>query len=386
MKIPIYYQALWGTSYQIIPDSLFIDGPAEVGFDTSAFVASHNGWLKNYSDYVADQQRSGAEIVDYVATNYSVSPRLLLALLEYQLGALSQPVPPENLADYPLGEVSASTRTLYRQLAWAANILNNGYYQWRAGDLKEIDLPGGLMERPDPWQNAATVALHFYASLHMSFEEYTKAVSADGFAATFRALYGDPWATPPHIPGSLRQPSLRLPFEPGKIWAFTGGPHNPWGENAPFAALDFAPPSVVGGCADTEEFATAVADGIIVRTGPGISVLDLDGDHDERTGWVIFYLHLAAKDMLPVGSQVTAGQPIGHPSCEGGHATGTHVHIARKYNGEWVLADGLLAFNLEGWVTRKGAQAYMGSLIRQGRTVTACVCSDQSSQLQAEFH
>lgn len=31
-----------------------------------------------------------------------------------------------------------------------------------------------------------------------------------------------------------------------------------------------------------------MADGVIARTGPAIAVLDLDGDGDERTGWVIF--------------------------------------------------------------------------------------------------
>ena len=37
---------------------------------------------------------------------------------------------------------------------------------------------------------------------------------------------------------------------------------------------------------------------------------------------------------------------IGHASCEGGVSTGTHLHFARKYNGEWVLADGPLPFVL----------------------------------------
>jgi hypothetical protein len=35
-------------------------------------------------------------MVDYVSTNYSISPRLLLALLEYQSGALTQPEPPPD--------------------------------------------------------------------------------------------------------------------------------------------------------------------------------------------------------------------------------------------------------------------------------------------------
>ena len=67
---------------------------------------------------------------------------------------------------------------------------------------------------------------------------------------------------------------------------------------------------------------------------------DLDGDGDPRTGWVVLYLHIATRDKAPVGKVVSASEPIGHPSCEGGTSTGTHIHIARKYNGEWMAADG----------------------------------------------
>src|ERR671924_1925041 len=49
MKIPIYYLPLWGTAYQSIPDHAFVNGPAQIGFSTSAFVSSISGWLKNYS-------------------------------------------------------------------------------------------------------------------------------------------------------------------------------------------------------------------------------------------------------------------------------------------------------------------------------------------------
>jgi len=94
MKIPIYYLPLWGTAYQSIPDNAFVNGPSQIGFSTSAFVASTNGWLKNYRVYAGDEMRSGAEMVDYVSVNYSISPRLLLALLEYQTGALTQPEAP----------------------------------------------------------------------------------------------------------------------------------------------------------------------------------------------------------------------------------------------------------------------------------------------------
>jgi LasA protease len=383
MRIPIYYRPLWGSPYQIIPDGLFPNGPAQRGFDTTAFVDQQPGWLKNYTHFAGGQNRRGGALIDLVAMNYSVSPRLLLAIIEYQSGALSNPEPPGPADRYPLGKKDYRSEGLYRQTVWAADLLNQGYYKWRIGRLLDFDLLDGRQERPDPWQNAATVAIQHYFSRIMNGEAYTRAISSVGLAETYRALFGDPWEyTEIFIPGSLQQPPMQLPFQRGAAWAFTGGPHNAWGdEEMPLAALDFAPPSLVGGCTPSSEWSTAVADGVIARNGPAIAVLDLDGDGDERTGWTVFYLHLEPGTIAPVGKKLKAGDPIGRPSCEGGRSTGTHVHIARKFNGEWILAEGILAFNLEGWVAYNGAAPYQGSLRRHGQTVNACVCSNKESQI-----
>lgn len=386
MKIPIYYRPLWGPSYQIIPDSLFVDGPAQSGFDLAGFIQQHDGWLKDYREYSFDGDHSSAEIIDYIAITYSISPRLLLALLDYQAGGLSLSVQPGGSLDYPLGYRESGHRGLYMQLSWAANLLNNEYYSWREGLLTQIEHLDGRVEFPDPWQNAATVALQFYFSRQYSYDVYLGMVGPDGLARTYKDLFGDPWAkVAPHIPGSLTQPELRLPFQANKVWSFTGGPHTGWGDGEPYSALDFAPPSTASGCTSTDQWATAVADGTVVRNDTGVAVLDLDGDGDERTGWVIFYLHLATDGLARAGTKLKAGDPIGHPSCEGGHATGTHVHIARKYNGEWIQADGLLAFNLEGWVAYSGPEPYEGFLRRGVDIITACTCSNQSSMLASGY-
>jgi hypothetical protein len=126
-----------------------------------------------------------------------------------------------------------------------------------------------------------------------------------------------------------------------------------------------------------------VSDGVVARSEPAIVVLDLDGDGDERTGWNIFYLHLASADQQFSGAKLKTGDPVGRPSCEGGDATGSHVHIARKYNGEWVPAGGPLAFDLENWIAHFGPAAYQGTLQKQEKVVTACVCSDKDSQITA---
>jgi LasA protease len=127
-----------------------------------------------------------------------------------------------------------------------------------------------------------------------------------------------------------------------------------------------------------------MADGLILRSDIDGTVIDLDKDGDERTGWTLYYLHLATEGRVTLGREVKAGDPIGYPSCEGGHVTGTHVHIARKYNGEWILADGSLAFNLEGWIAHNGSRAYKGTLTRGAATVIACECSDLPSQIMSD--
>ncbi|MBI1792750.1 MAG: LysM peptidoglycan-binding domain-containing protein [Chloroflexi bacterium] len=386
MKIPVYYQALWASPFKIIPDGAFVNGPMQVGFNTSAFVAAHpNGWLNNYRAYAGSENRTGAQIVEYVATKFSVSPRLLLAILEYQTGALSEPEIPKRL--YLLGNAGPFERGLYLQLLWAANTLNNGYYGWRIGNLTSFDLPDGTLIRPDPWQNAASVGVQYYFSRILSGTEYERAVGSDGLAQTYTDLFGDAWQNPAVlIPGNLQQPPLLLPFGAGHVWTYTGAPHPALGEGEPLSALDFAPPTEFSGCAEAEpqEFSIAMADGLVVRVETGVLILDLDGDGDERTGWTIFYLHISTKMRAPVGQAVKAGDPLGYPSCEGGRSTGTHIQIARRYNGEWIPAYGPLAFNLQGWIAEKGARPYLGTLRRNGQVVQACECSDLYSRIIAD--
>ena len=383
LKIPIYYRALWGTSYQIIPDGLYVNGPAQKDFDAVAFVDNMPGWFKNYRVWVAKRWFQGGEVINYLAENNSISPRLLLALIEYQTGALTQAAMTVS-EESPMGLNDPFRNGLVEEMLYIVNLLNNGYYGWRTGSLISFERKDGRLEFPDPWQNAATVALQQYYASILNQEGYQLAISGEGLAKTYAQLFGNPWAVASdHIPGSLQQPDFSLPFSSGYSWAFTGGPHTAWGTGQPLAALDFAPPSVVGGCAPTDEWSTAVADGIIARTGDALVVLDLDGDMDERTGWTIFYLHLANSSIPSVGTELKKGDPIGIPSCEGGHATGTHVHIARKYNGEWIPAEGVLAFNLEGWIAFNGNAEYQGELRRFSRVVVANQSSEISSQIQA---
>jgi len=145
--------------------------------------------------------------------------------------------------------------------------------------------------------------------------------------------------------------------------------------------LDFAPAMDAPGCGVTDAWVVAPASGLIVRSETGFVVLDLDGDGFEQTGWVVLFQHIATKDRIKAGIWVTAGEHIGHPSCEGGLATGTHVHIARKYNGEWVAAGDPLPFILSGWTAHAGTQTRVGTLTKGNVTLTASDVGIHESQI-----
>jgi hypothetical protein len=385
MQIPIYYRPLWGTPFQIIPDAVFVNGPDAASFDSTTFIAQSEGWIQSYTAWAFSGTRTAGEIVDYVGITYSISPKLQLALLEYMGGAFSQPFLNPEAERNILGLDTNYWTGVYLQLYYASNFLNDSYYRWRSGELLEFELADGTLVRPDPWQNAATVALQHFFSQIMGVADYHLAIGPDGFSKTYETLFGDPWETEPHIPGSLRQPEMLLPYKTDKVWAFTGGPHTAWGSLAPWAALDFAPPSTESGCVPSFVHTTAVADGLVVRDGAGLLMLDLDGDGDERTGWVVLYLHIAYNGRVPVGTYVEAGNPLGFPSCEGGRSTGTHIHIARKYNGEWIEADGPMPFVLSGWRPIRGDAPYRGWLVKDGVMVLANQNPDGKSMIPIEL-
>jgi len=96
------------------------------------------------------------------------------------------------------------------------------------------------------------------------------------------------------------------------------------------------------------------------------------------------YLHIATKDRVALGQWVEQDGLIGHASCEGGRSTGTHVHIARKYNGEWMLADGPVPFELGGWTVVAGDEPYLGRLVNGNRVTTADVYGQAWSLITRE--
>ena len=375
---------------QILPDSEVVYSPSAVDFDVAGYVRDAGGFLSTYREYLGSTGwMSGPAVVERIAYENSINPRLLLAILDYEARWV-RGTPVDDFREiYPLGYESYRTKGMFLQLAWAINHLATGYYGWRAGTLHEITFRDGISYKLDPTLNAGTVAvMYYFAQLHSQNEWLRIMDQTSGFSSFYINMFGDPWTRAdgagPIFPPNLIQPNMVLPFEAGTDWAFTGGPHSAWESHGPLAALDFAPSTDKSGCTMSLKWIVATAPGLVVRSGKGVVVIDMDGDGHEQTGWNILYLHVATKDRVPAGQWVEQNDRIGHASCEGGISTGTHVHFARKYNGEWVTAEGPIPWVLSGWTVIAGEAPYLGKLVQGNLVVTADVYGQSKSLIVRE--
>ena len=387
MQIPIYYRSSWGSSYKILADAQYVNGPSLKGFSARSYTDRQPGWFKYFNTWANNQNQRGGELIDYIGEYYSISPRLLLAILQYLTGALTES---QFRSDFNtssvLGFPGEKYKSLSGQLNQLAEFLNDTYYSYKAGKFTEYELRDGSLIRVDPWLNACSAALQAYFAKVLSPAEYYIAIGPKGFVKTYKEMFGDFPAVeeyPAHLPGSLEQIELRLPFKDGEAWTYTGGPHTAWGSMHPYAAVDFAPPANEHGCFISYAEVIAPHSGTIVRTGTGMAMLDMDDDGDDRTGWVMLFLHLKTESIPPVGTHVETGDVMGHPSCDGGTSSGTHVHIARKYNGEWIEAGGVIPMNLDDWIAEDGPEKYEGVFRRYSSYVIASTSSEYFSRILA---
>jgi hypothetical protein len=273
LLIPTPSFDLVAPSFKIIPDSELVYSPVNAGFDIAGFVAGKNGYLASYSEEVDGIQTAGADIVGRVAMEYSVNPRLLLAFLDYQSGWVTKSAPDSETLTYPMRVYDSNREGLYRQLALAANILNEGYYLWQIEAISLWSLADTTVIEVDPTINAGTAGVLNLLQYLTTVETWGKAVSENGFFATYTRLFGNPffYTYDPLLPDDLAQPELQLPFQVGDVWAFTSGPHGGWDSGSAWAALDFAPPDDVG-CYASSFWVAAAAAGEVVYSNNGMVI------------------------------------------------------------------------------------------------------------------
>ncbi len=361
---------------KILPDSEMILSPAYIGFNLEAFITEKGGYLASYTESVEGTELSGIQIIDRISQRYSIGSRPLLAMLEYHSGWVTEKEPQERA--YPMAIREPARAGLFFQLSWAANRINQGYYGQYTGRDRELRFKDGTKALYHVDTNPGTAAIQNVFAVNGSPDSWSKALAEDGFIATYKKLFSDPWqfAYEPLVEPDLVQPELTLPWSSGETWYFTGGPHGGWGDRSGWAALDFVPADQTG-CAPSSHWATAAAPGKVIRSENGEVVIDLDGDGFVGTGWTLLYMHMGSAGRIGLGNEVRTGDPIGRPSCEGGYSTAAHLHISRRYNGQWIEAHGPTPFTMSEWETQHTSETYDGYLQRGEEQREACECRQE---------
>lgn len=369
----------------LLPDSELVYGPAFANFDVAQATAGFPGPFASTVESFEYISRTGPELVTLTALRYSVGPRVLLTLMEMESGWLTNPTPSTPALLYPLGYQRDGFDGLARQLAWAANQLNAGFYGWLEERLWTYALADGTHVEIALNLNAGTVAVQRFLALNSP--TYTAFLQRlETFNTTYRRLWGEPfaYAVEPLLPPDLHAPLLTLPWSKDEIWYFTGGPHGGWDTGSSRAALDFVTGERFLGCAVSKQWVTAAAPGKVIFSEQGMVLQNLAGEDFVGSGWVLLYMHIATEGRVPVGKQLEVGDPVGRPSCEGGFSNASHLHFARRYNGVWIAAEHpRWPLVLSGWMAANGKADYEGTLTRGG---TVKVAAETWADLNAIAH
>ena len=355
----------------LIPDSELIYGPTVKEFSLDGAVPP-TALLRAYKESVEGMMLDGVQIVRLVAERTRVNPRLLLVIAEQQGGWLSS------------AESLPATKSLYYQIEGIAAQLNKGFYGRSEIGVRQIKLADGTLITYAEHIPHGTAALQYWFSTYApNYDSWLAELAR--FAQLYQSWFGDAFAESYNefYPPNLEQPALSLPWADDETWYLTGGPHAGWAAGSAWAALDFVSYEEMGGCYESKAWVRASADGVITRSEFGAVVLDLDGDGYTGTGWAILYQHIGSRERVAVGSRVKRGDPLGHPSCEGGVSTGAHLHLARTYQGRWVSADQPPFLNLGGWQSQGSGSEYNGELVRNGVVKKALTTRSSSNAISA---
>jgi murein DD-endopeptidase MepM/ murein hydrolase activator NlpD len=356
-----------GPDEKLIPDSEAVYSPAYADFNVNAIAQKYQGHLASYKEKVEGVVLTGPQIVQLLAERFSVGPRLLLTVLEMRSGWVTGQPANSTQLNYPMNMEERVHTGLYYQMWHAANFMNVGYYGRQLSRVDMVTLQDGTRVRFGAGVNPGTAAVQSVLAHGTRYSEWVNQLGADGFKATYQMLFGDPFANAiePLVPADLQQPLLRLPFENGHGWYFTGGPHGAWADGSAWAAVDFAPGGF-NGCTPAREWELAAAPGRIVQVEQGRVMLNVSGETFQGAGWTVMYMHVYNGGRVAKGSYVVTGDRIGHPSCEGGYAQATHLHIARMYNGQWMSVGSNAPFDLGGYTFRPSGNEYDGTMTRNG--------------------
>ncbi len=286
-----------------------------------------------------------AEAISHWAGYSSISPKVLIALMEQQTGAISRAQ--KGVPAKPFGNLSRANGFAEQVRDISHQLATKLYARVAALDA---GLAGNTEFAASANPNASN-PLHALFENRMSIDANIDQNLSD-FAQTYQRLFGREFnlnnAGAALRAANLAGPAngvLQFPYPVGASW-HVGGAHTTTGSgNYPMSSLDM---SLGGGWGSNQSsvWVSASAGGTFKRHSSCFAEVVHSG------GWSTTYYHLM-NIQYNSGATVAKGARIANPAnskaqalCNGGSSTGPHEHWSLKSNGSYVHLHGVY---LSGW-------------------------------------
>lgn len=290
------------------------------GFDIELYLAKR-----------APHLRGQSEVISHWAGYSSISPKVLIALMEQQSGVVTRTRIRGNALARPFGKLSRRNG-FSQQVEDVAEQLRVIVYSQRDAEIAAKA------------QGKAAVAHNPLRTLYQNSGETASSAALLGhaqFAGTYGALFNETWgakAKPSLVDRdvvALAGPAvgfLRLPYPVGASWHVGGAHTNTGSGNYPMSSLDM---SVGGGWGSNQNGVrvSSSASGTFKRHSSCFAEIVHSG------GWSTTYYHMMNLQYATnavVGQSIFIGNPANTQAqalCNGGSSTGPHQHWSLKLNG-----------------------------------------------------
>ncbi len=366
--------ASFQTDKPLVADGQFVWGPNVGNFNIEAFLNRLDSPLAPY-----------AKSIESWARYYTINPRVVLALLESNYGFVSSLDPSTNpdTVHQIIEETSADLSLAFYQHMYELGARRKGRAPLFAQNSQSFKFEDGTLAELTWSPSSASYALVALESKGRLLNPGLSAQAIGGIG-DFKTAFGyffpdtDPLDSSNNLEPDTPPPDdyFQLPFPFGATWTFSGVHSWSGGDAYPDrSSLDFSTPwTNYPDVPYKNTVAAAPGDKVILDPNPAITDIPCWVEIDHGGGWSTHYYHLVNLGSSgPVGpasrNQLIGG--IGEETCNGGWASGPHVHFALFYNGAPYDLEGL---KLSGWTIHAGPgdenPYFSGSIERDGVTLS----------------
>lgn len=316
-------------------NELFLYGQDAEAFDLESYLAVNAPFLLNKKELIA-----------HWSGYYSISPKVLLTLMELQSGLISAPSKEKLTA--PFAGLSKK-RGFEKQLRDVLAQLSQRFYGFEAYQRKRAHLADKALSTDPGTLNGATAAI--LGVLQRPSENpaaLTQGASLQNFSQQFSQLFNvsakqmfkfesveQAAITAAAIPPSTM---MQLPWYQGYSWK-SNGAHSHTGSGSPYSSIDVSY-DWPGWGAQTYSVVAAHSGRVTVFSRCQVRVTNANG-------WATNYYHMDGV-RVSNGENVVNDTKLGvyasnrsNALCQGGSSTGPHLHFSLLYNGRYVSLQGV---------------------------------------------